>query len=160
MILGMSTLTFVHVALSLIGIFSGLIVVFGMLTSQRMDGVTAIFLATTVLTSLTGYLFPFHGITPAIVVGVISLIMLAIAIFARYACHLAGAWRRTYAITAVMALYLNVFVLIVQLFKHVPALSALAPTQTEPPFKIAQVCNLVLFVVLGIFAAKRFRPAS
>src|SRR2546428_12452779 len=113
MIFGMTTLTFVHVVLSLIGIFSGFAVVFGLLTANRLDGWTALFLASTVLTSVTGFLFPFHKFLPSHGVGIVSLIVLAIAIFARYGRHFAGAWRRTYAISAVTALYLNVFVLVV-----------------------------------------------
>jgi hypothetical protein len=157
MIFGMTILTFVHVVLSLVGIFSGFVVVLGLLTSKRLDGWTLLFLATTVLTSVTGFLFPFHGFSPADGVGIVSLIVLALAIFARYARRLAGAWRRTYVFSAVIALYLNVFVLIVQLFQKVPALKAMAPTQSEPPFKIAQLALLVLFVVLAISAAIRFR---
>lgn len=157
MILGMTTLTFVHVLLSLAGIASGVIVALGMLASKRLDGLTAVFLATTVLTSVTGFFFPYEGFKPSYVVGVLSLIVLAIAIFARYSRHSAGGWRRTYAITSVIVLYLNVFVLVVQLFEKVPALKAMAPTQSEPPFKLAQLVVLALFVMLGIFAAIRFR---
>src|SRR5713101_3399011 len=157
MIFGLTTFTFVHVVLSLVGIFSGFVIVFGLLTSRRLDGWTALFLASTVLTSVTGFLFPFHHFLPSHGVGIVSLIVLAVAIFARYARHLAGAWRRTYAITSVTALYLNVFVLVVQLFLKVPALNAMAPTQSEPPFKIAQLVVLALFLVIGIFAAIRFR---
>jgi hypothetical protein len=155
----MPALTLVHVAISLIAIFTGFIVVFGMLAAKRLNRMTAIFLLFTVLTSVTGFFFPFHGFTPAIILGIISLVVLAIAILARYARHLEGGWRRTYAITAVFALYLNFFVLIVQLFLKVPALHALAPTGTEPPFKIAQATALILFIVLAIFSAKRFRTA-
>jgi hypothetical protein len=157
MILGMTTLTFVHVLLSLAGIASGVIVALGMLASKRLDGLTAVFLATTVLTSVTGFFFPYEGFKPSYVVGVLSLIVLAIAIFARYSRHSAGGWRRTYVITSVIALYLNVFVLVVQLFEKVPALKAMAPTQSEPPFKLAQLVVLALFVMLGTFAAIRFR---
>ena len=157
MIFGMTTFTFVHVLLSLIGIFSGFVVVFGLLVAKRLDGWTTLFLASTVLTSVTGFLFPFHGFLPSHGVGILSLIALAIAIFARYGRHLTGLWRRTYAITAVIALYLNVFVLIVQLFQKVPALKAIAPTQSEAPFKVTQLVALVLFVVLGGSAAIRFR---
>jgi hypothetical protein len=158
MILGMTTLTFVHVLLSLVGIFSGFVVAYGLLKAKRLDGWTALFLATTLATSATGFLFPFHKFLPSHGVGIVSLLILAIAIYARYGRHLAGAWRRTYAVTAVIALYLNVFVLIVQAFMKVPALRAMAPTQSEPPFVIAQVACLVLFVVLAILAASRFRP--
>lgn len=159
MVLGMSlhTFTLVHVALSLIGIFSGLIVMFGMFAAKRLNGWTALFLLTTVLTSATGFLFPFHGLLPSHKVGIISLIFLTIAILARYALHLAGAWRRIYVITAMIAFYLNVFVLIVQSFRKVPALRALAPTQSEPPFAIAQGVVLLLFLVFTIIAVKRFR---
>ena len=157
MTFGMTTFTFVHVLLSLIGIFSGFVVVFGLLVAKRLDGWTILFLASNVLTSVTGFLFPFHGFLPSHGVGILSLLALAIAIFARYGRHLAGLWRRTYAITAVIALYLNVFVLIVQLFQKVPALKAIAPTQSEAPFKVTQLVALVLFVVLGGSAAIRFR---
>jgi hypothetical protein len=156
--LSIETFTLVHVVISLVGIVSGLIVLFGMLAAKRLDALTALFLVTTVLTSVTGFLFPFHGITPGIVVGILSMVVLAIAILARYAMHLAGAWRWIYVVTATIALYFNVFVLIVQSFQKVHALKALAPTQHEPPFAIAQLSTLVIFVVLGIFAAKKFRP--
>jgi len=135
MIFGMTTFTIVHVLLSLIGIFSGFVVVFGLLVAKRLDGWTALFLASTVLTSVTGFLFPFHGFLPS---------------------H----GRRTYVITAVIALYLNVFVFIVQLFRKVPALKALAPTQSEEPFKVAQLVALVIFVVLASSAAIRFRSGQ
>jgi hypothetical protein len=156
MIMGMTTFTFVHVVLSLIGIFSGFIVVFGLFASKRFDGWTAIFLASTVLTSVTGFFFPFHRLLPSHVLGILSLIALAIAIPARYSFHLAGPWRRTYVITAVIAFYFNFFVLVAQLFMKVPALKALAPTQSEPPFVIAQVGALTLFIVFGVVAAMRF----
>ncbi|MCU1264893.1 MAG: hypothetical protein JWM21_1211 [Acidobacteria bacterium] len=153
----MDTFTIVHVIISLIGIGSGLIVLFGMLGGKRLDGWTALFLVTTVATSVTGFFFPFHGFTPAIAVGIISLLVLAVAVVARYARHLLGAWRWIYVVTAMVALYLNVFVLIVQSFQKVPALKALAPTQSEPPFLIAQVLALVLFIILTIVAAIKFR---
>jgi hypothetical protein len=152
--------TILHVAISLLAIFSGFVVWFGLLTSKPLEARTKFFLITTVLTSVTGFFFPFHGITPGLIVGVISLVVLAIAIYARYPCHLAGGWRKTYVITAMIALYLNVFVLIVQSFMKVPALHALAPTQTEPPFKIAQLITLLLFIVLTTLATLRFRPAA
>ena len=158
MILGTTTSTFtlVHVLLSLVGIGSGFLVAYGMLLGKRFDGATAIFLLTTVLTSLTGFLFPFEHLLPSHVVGVISLVALAIAILARYALHLAGAWRSIYVACAVLALYLNVFVLVVQVFLKVPAVHALAPTQKEPPFLVVQLIVMALFVVLGIFAVKKF----
>ncbi len=157
MILGMTTLTFVHVVLSLIGIFSGFIVMFGLFAGKRLDGWTTIFLVSTVATSVTGFLFPFHRFLPSHGVGIVSLIVLAVAILARYTFDLAGAWRRTYVISAMISLYLNVFVLVAQLFQKVPALKAMAPTQSEPPFLVAQLVVMALFVALTIAAALRFR---
>jgi len=145
-----------HVILSLVGIVSGFVVVFGLLGSRRLDGWTTLFLWTTVLTSVTGLLFPFHGFTPGYPVGIVSLILLAIAIRALYRHRLAGGWARTYVIASVIALYLNVFVLIVQLFRKVPALKAIAPTQSEPPFQFAQLTALLFFVGLGIRASMKF----
>jgi hypothetical protein len=156
----MKTFTQIHVAISLIAIVSGLVVMFGLLARKRLDRWTALFLLTTVLTSVTGFFFPFHGFTPALGVGIFSMLVLAVAIFARYARHLAGPWRWIYVISAMVALYLNVFVLIVQAFQKVPILKALAPTQSEPPFLVAQLLALVLFIVLSILAAIRFRVES
>lgn len=153
----LSPFTKLHVVISLIGIVSGLVVMFGLLVGRRLNGWTALFLISTILTSVTGFFFPFHGVTPAIVVGIISLVLLAVAIVARYARHLAGAWRWIYVVTAMISLYLNVFVLIVQLFQKVPALRVLAPTQSEPPFAVTQLAVLGLFVVLTIVALIRFR---
>ena len=153
----MSTLTLVHVVLSLIGILAGFVVVYGLFKGNRMDGWTAVFLAITALTSLTGFFFPFHKLLPSHILGVLSLIVLAIAVPARYVYHLAGGWRRIYVITAVLALYFNFFVLIAQLFQKVPPLKALAPTQSEPPFLVAETCALVLFIILGIYSVKGFR---
>jgi len=157
MVLGMSlqTFTVVHVVISLAGIAAGLVVMYGFLTNQRQDGWTAAFLTTTALTSLTGFVFPFMGVTPAIKLGIISLVVLAIAFVTRYPLHLT--WRRTYVIAACAALYFNVFVLVVQSFEKVPELKAIAPTQKEPPFAIAQIAVLVLFVVLTTMAVKKFR---
>ncbi len=155
----LTAFTIFHVALSLIGIGSGLVVLFGMLSSKGLDGWTRTFLVTTIATSVTGYFFPVHKLLPSHVVGFISLITLALAWIARYRRQLAGGWRRTYVITAVIALYLNIFVLVVQLFLKVPSLKALAPTQAEPPFKITQLVVLVLFAVLGFIAAKKFHTA-
>jgi hypothetical protein len=157
MILGMTTLTFVHVVLSLIGIFAGFVVLFGMFSAKRLDGWTSLFLVTTVLTSVTGFFFPFHRLLPSHVLGILSLPTLAIAIYARYSRRFAGGWSRAYVITAAIAQYLNVFVLIAQAFMKVPALKALAPTQSEPPFFVAQSVVMVIFIVLTIFAAKGFR---
>jgi hypothetical protein len=153
----LSLFTKLHVVISLIGIVSGLVVMFGLLVGRRLNRWTALFLISTVSTSVTGFLFPFHGVTPAIVVGIISLVLLAIAIFARYGRHLAGTWRWIYVVTAMISLYLNVFVLIVQLFQKVPALKALAPTQSEPPLAVTQLVVLALFVLLTIIAAIKFR---
>jgi hypothetical protein len=150
--------TIIHTLISLIGIFTGLIVLFGLLAGKRLDGWTKWFLITTVLTSVTGFFFPFHGFTPAIALGIMSLIVLAVAIFARYPRRLAGHWRWIYVVTAVIALYFNVFVLVVQTFEKIPALHAMAPTQTEPPFKLTQLFVLAIFVLLGTIAAIRFRP--
>jgi len=150
--------TIIHTLISLIGIFTGLIVLFGLLAGKRLDGWTKWFLITTVLTSVTGFFFPFHGFTPAIALGIMSLIALAVAIFARYSRQLAGHWRWIYVVTVVMALYFNVFVLVVQAFEKIPALHAMAPTQTEQPFKLTQLVVLAIFVLLGIIAAIRFRP--
>ncbi len=159
MVLGLplSAFTAVHVLISLIGIASGFLVLNGLLTGKRFDGGTAIFLIFTVLTSVTGFLFPFEHLLPSHILGIISLVALAIAILARYALHMAGAWRRIYVICAVLALYLNVFVLVAQTFMKVPAAHALAPTQKEPPFFVTQLIVMAIFIVLGIFAVKKFR---
>lgn len=159
MVFGMTlqTFTVVHVALSLLGVFSGFIVLYGLLTGKRLNVWTALFLATTVATSATGFGFPSDHFSAPHYVGIISLVMLAVAILARYAMHLAGAWRSIYVITSVIALYLNVFVGVVQAFQKVPALHALAPKQSEPPFAITQLVVLALFVWLGILAVNRFR---
>jgi len=154
----LNAFTLFHVLLSLVGIAAGLVVVFGLLGSKRLDGWTALFLTTTAATSVTGFFFPFHQFLPSHAVGILSLIVMGIAYIARYRSRLAGPWRRTYAITAVIALYFNVFVLIAQLFQKVPALKELAPTQSEPPFLITQLAVMLLFVILGIRAAMKFRP--
>ena len=160
MILGMSlgTFTLIHVLISLVAIASGIVVVYGFLTNQRFERLTAVFLVMTGLTSLTGFLFPFTSATPAIKLGIISLGVLAIAVVTRYLLHLT--WRKTFVIAACMALYFNVFVFVVQSFEKVPSLRAIAPTQKEPPFALAQGIVLLLFMVLTTFAVKRFRPAT
>lgn len=153
--------TLVHVVISLVGIVSGLIVLFGLLTGQRLDRWTLVFLATTVATSVTGFGFPFQRFLPSHAVGIVSLIALSLAIYGRYPRRLAGAWRRVFVIGAVLSLYLNVFVLVVQLFLKVPALNALAPTQSEPPFQLTQLVALAVFAALGAAAVVRFRvPAN
>jgi hypothetical protein len=154
---GLAIFTLVHVVLSLAGIGSGFVVLYGLLAAQRLKSWTAVFLATTVATSVTGFLFPVDHFTPGHGVGIVSLVVLAVAILALYTFHLAGAWRWVYAVGAVIALYLNVFVLVAQLFLKVPALHDLAPTQSEPPFLLAQVVVLALFFVLAIAAPIRFR---
>jgi hypothetical protein len=158
MILGMSTPTFtlLHVIISLVALVSGFVVVFGLLSGKKFDRWTVTFLSTMVLTDVTGYFFPTTHLLPSQIVGAISLLVLALAIAARYRFRLAGGARSTYVISAVIALYLDSFVAVVQSFLKVPALKALAPTQSEPPFLIAQSLLLVVFVALGIAAVKRF----
>lgn len=160
MILGMSTSTFtlLHVILSLIGIFAGAVALIGMFSSKKLEGWTALFLATTVLTNVTGFFFPSDKILPSHIVGVISLVLLAAAIFALYFLHLAGSWRWIYVVGAAAALYLNVFVGVVQSFLKVPVLNALAPTQSEPPFVVVQTVVLVTFIALTVVAVRSFRP--
>jgi hypothetical protein len=162
MILGMSRAAFtqIHVILSLIGIVSGLIVVFAMLGATLLPALTTIFLVTTVATSVTGFMFHFTSFGPPEIVGAISLVVLALGVLALYSYKLAGAWRRTYVIAAVLALYLNVFVGVVQTFQKVPFFHALAPTQTEPPFAVAQGIVLLAFIAVGVAAVRKFRPAT
>jgi hypothetical protein len=162
MILGMSVGAFslLHVIITLVAIGSGLIVVGGMFASHKLPGTTALFLFTTALTSVTGFLFPIHGFTPALGVGIVACIILAVALFALYKERLAGAWRWIYVLTAIVSLYLNVFVLVAQSFMKVSALNALAPTQSEPPFAITQVVVLVIFVLIGLIAVVKFRPVT
>ena len=129
-----------------------------MLAGKRLDGWTKWFLVTAVATTITGFFFPLHGFTPAIGLGIISLPFLALTIFARYPKHRAGPWRWIYVIGAVICLYFNLFVLVVQLFEKIPALYAMAPTQTEPPFKLTQLIVLLVSVLLAIVAVIRFHP--
>jgi len=161
MILGMSLATFttVHVIISLIGIVSGLVVLYGMLTGAKSDGMIALFLASTILTSVTGYFFPAEKILPSHIVGALSLVVLAIAVFAFYGKHIVGSWRWIYVLTAIVALWFNCFVGVVQAFQKVSFLHPLAPTQSEPPFAIAQGAVLLIFVVAAIVAMRRWRPA-
>jgi len=163
MVLGMSlsAFTMVHVIISLIGIATGFIVLFGLLGSHRLPGMTALFLLTTILTSVTGFLFPFDKLLPSHMVGIVSLIVLAIACFALYVMKLSGAWRWIYTLTAMIALYLNVFVLVIQSFLKIGPLHALAPSvpPSEPPFAVVQGIVLVFFVIAIIGAVRRFRPA-
>lgn len=162
MILGMGVSTFalLHVLVSLAGIGSGLIVVYGFLTGKKLDGWTTVFLTTTALTSLTGFLFPFERLLPSHILGAMSLAVLALAAAARYGFHMSRHWRSTYVIAASIALYFNVFVAVVQAFSKIPLLKALAPTQKEPPFLVAQLLVLATFTVLTILSVKRFRSNS
>jgi hypothetical protein len=162
MLLGMSlaTFTLVHTIISLIGIGTGLLVLSGMWSSNRMPGMTAAFLVTTILTSVTGFMFPFKAFGPPHAVGVISLVVLVFTLLALYTFRLAGRWRGIYVWTAVFALYLNVFVLVVQMFQKIPALNELAPKGNEPPFAVTQAIVFVLFAVAGWQALKKFHPAG
>lgn len=162
MIVGMSitTFTLLHTLLSIIGIFAGCVVAGGLVAGRRLDGWTGIFLLTTVLTSVTGFGFPFAKLLPSHIVGVLSLVVLALVIVARYVKHLSGGWRAIYIVGAVLALYLNVFVLVVQLFSRLPALIAAAPTQKEPPFLVTQLLVLALFLWLGRASLKGFPAAA
>ena len=162
MILGMSleTFTFVHVVISLVGIMTGFVVVGLMLQSAPIAGWNAFFLISTILTSVTGYFFPIKGLTPAHVVGAISLVILAVALFARYSKKLAGRWRAVYVASAVAALWLNFFVAIVQSFNKFAYLNKFAPTGSEPPFAVTQGIVLILFIIMGVAAVRRYRPVD
>jgi len=161
-ILGLSLPAFTtfHVALSVIGIAAGLVLVRGFLGSHPMNAVTMLFLVTTALTSLTGFLFPFHGVTPGIVIGVLSLILLLAAVVARYAFHVAGAWRWIYVASSITALWFNVFIFVVQSFEKVPFLHALDPTASGLPFKFTQLAMLLIFAWLGVRSVRSYRPAD
>jgi hypothetical protein len=161
MILGLFSLsayTVLHVIISLLGIGTGLVVLFGMIAGQRLNGWTFWFLLTTVLTSLTGFGFPFDRLLPSHILAILSLAALLIAILARYAFAMEGVWRWLYVISAALSLWFNVFVLVVQGFGKIPALNALAPTQSEPPFLIAEAVVLAIFVLLAAIAIRKFRP--
>ena len=162
MILGISTAAFtqLHVIISLIGIAAGLLALLGMLGGKFYRLLTALFLITTVLTSVTGFLFPFHGMTPGIILGILSMIALVVAIWALYMGKLEGSWRGTYIITSSLALWFNFFVLIAQSFAKIPALKAIAPTQASPAFGITQGVVLLVFLLLTIRAFKKFHPAA
>ena len=155
-----ATLTFIHVVISLVGIGSGFVFVYGLLTSKPSKGWTALFLATTLGTTLTGFLFPITKFTPGLAFGIITLVALGVAIPALYRYHLAEAWRARYVIGSVLSLYLNVFVGIVQAFQKIPGLRALAPSQSELPFAATQLAVLVMFVTLSIATTRRFRVAQ
>jgi hypothetical protein len=160
MIFDLPMFTLIHVVISVLGIIAGLIVVGGLLADARLNGWTALFLVTTIITSVTGFGFPFTKIAPPHIVGALSLVVLALCLVARYWKQLEGSWRATYVITAVAALYLNVFVLIVQLFVKTPPLAQLAPTQQEAPFVVTQGLMLALFVWLGWAALRAFRTGK
>jgi hypothetical protein len=162
MILGMSTANFTlfHVVLSLVGIVSGFVVIFGMLRDRRLPGWTALFLATTLATSVTGFFFPSTGVDPAQIVGIISLAVLGVALLTRYGLHMMGSARWIYVIATVLAQWLNTFVAVVQSFQKIQFVHALAPTQKEPPFLVAQVLVMLILLVLAIFALRRFRLSS
>ena len=157
MFLAITTFTLIHVVLSMVGIFAGLVVVGGLIAGKRLDGWIGLFLVTTVLTNVTGFGFPFRTLLPSHILGGLSLLLLPIAIAARYWKQLTGAWRKVFVVTTVLALYFNVFVLLVQLFQKMPALVVLAPTQKEPPFLVTQLVVLALFVWMGRAAVKGFR---
>jgi len=156
----LSAFTLLHVAISLAGIAAGFVAAAGLLSANMSRGWTILFLATTILTSLTGFLFPAASLLPSHIVGILSLVLLAAAVFALYGRRLSSYWRTIYVVTALTALYLNVFVLIIRSFLKVPALKALAPTQTEPAFVAVQAVTLALFVLLTILAAVRFRSPA
>ena len=159
--MSLSTFTAFHVIISLIAIVSGLIVMFGLLGSNRRPSLTAMFLLFTILTSATGFLFPFDKLLPSHMIGIVSLLLLAIACIALYVMKLSGAWRWIYVLTAMIALYLNVFVLVIQSFLKLAPLHALAPSipPSESPFAVAQGIVLLFFVVVIIGAVRQFRPA-
>lgn len=162
MILGMTTpaFTLLHVLLSLGGIFTGFVVLFGMMRNRKEHLWTLLFFVTNILTDVTGFLFPFKAITPGIIIGALSLIVLIVAMVGFYGAHLSGGWRGRYVITAAIALYFNVFVLVVQSFEKISVLNAIAPTQSSPVFGITQLVVLVLMILLTVLAFKRFRPGS
>jgi hypothetical protein len=157
---GFDTFTFVHIVISLVALVAGIVVALGLMGSHTLPAWSALFLLTAVLTSATGFGFPFNQLLPSHIVGIISLVVLAIAILARYVFHYAGAWRWLYVLGVVLAVWFDLLVAIVQAFDKVPALNALAPTQSEPPFAIAQGVGLIVMVVITIIALRRFRPAA
>ena len=158
--MNITTLTLVHTVISIVAITAGLVVVGGLIAGVRIDGWTGIFLVTTALTNITGFFFPFTQLTPSQWIGIISLVILPFVIAARYWKHLAGTWRGIYVVGTILVLYLNFFVLIVQLFRRIPALLVAAPKQTEPPFVLTQLLVLALFAWLGFAAFRRFRPQA
>jgi hypothetical protein len=158
MSIGLIIFTIFHTLISLVGIIAGLVVLHGLLVNKRYDSWTLWFLVTTVATSVTGFLFPVHRFMPSHALGILSLLILPVAIYARYARRMVGHWRLTYVITAMIALYLNCFVLVVQSFMKIPPLKAVAPTQSEPPFAVAQLILLLAFILSTVLGAIRFHP--
>ena len=159
MIVGLTTYTLLHTVLSVIGIFTGLVVAGGLSGGKLLGRWALIYLVTTALTNITGFGFPFVTLLPGHIIGVLSLVLLALVVIAQYAKHFAGGWRRTYVVGVVATTYFNTFILVVQLFRRLPALLAVAPTQSEPPFAITQILVVVLFVWLGIAADRGWRAA-
>jgi len=159
--LSLSAFTTLHVIISLIAIVAGLVVMFGMVGVHKSGALTAVFLIFTILTSVTGFMFPFNGITPGILIGILSCILLAIACVALYSMHLAGPWRWIYLLTALVSLYLNVFVLVIQSFLKIPPLHELAPGNPPagPAFAVVQGIVLVFFAVMIVRVWQRFHPA-
>ena len=153
----LEALTLFHVVISLIGLIAGFIVLFNFIVSKPKMWWTAVFLWVTLATSMTGFLFPMHRFLPSHAVGILSIVVLGLGFLAQYGFHLFGVWRRVFVIAATIALYFNSFVAIVQCFKHIPALDALAPTQSEPPFLITQLILLLLFIALGVTASRKIR---
>ncbi|MGN6515336.1 MAG: hypothetical protein ACTHLR_05800 [Rhizomicrobium sp.] len=160
MIAGLSTATFtlVHVAITFVAIASGLVVLYGLLKARRMEGWTDLFLAFTALTDVTSFMFPFHGLTPAFNLAIVSSLVLLPTLAARYAFSMAGQWRGVYVAGAVLSLYLNCFVLVAQSFDKIAALHSIAPNGSEPPFLVVQGVVLFLFLFAGLVAFRRFRP--
>jgi hypothetical protein len=160
MTMNITTLTLVHTIISIVAITAGLVVVGGLIAGARIDGWTGLFLVTTALTSITGFFFPFTKLSPSQWIGIISLVVLPFVLAARYWKHLLGAWRGIYVVGTVLVLYLNFFVLMVQLFRRIPALIVAAPKQTEPPFVLSQLLVMALFAWLGVAGFRRFRPQA
>jgi hypothetical protein len=156
----LTAFTLFHVLLSLVGIATGFVMIYGMITARPREGWTTAFLWSTAATTVTGFLFPFHGVLPSHIFGVLTTLLLALALMGRYRYGLSGRWRRTFAISTAVAQYLNVFILVVQLFRKTPFLKALAPTESEPPFQIAQLAVLIFFIGLTALAASRFRAPA
>jgi hypothetical protein len=160
MVLDLATFTTIHTALSLVALASGIIVVIGLIDSKPLPIWNALFLATAFATNASGFGFPVSAILPSHAVAAVALVVLALTMLAYYGFHLSGGWRTVYVVGVVVSVYLDVFVAIAQAFKHVPALTALAPTGSEPPFAVAQAIGLAIFVVLAVWAAIRFHPGK